>query len=166
MVGPLIRAERGMRCIITVEARNRSGGSVHLDHALLPCVGPRGGAVMKVDTTADACLWSTTQGDHRDILRLLDVTLSPGDSTNSTSCWWFRENGCSGGPEGGQTWFGGFPTVTITSLGRTVDRPALDDLAHSQVSRPAAACRWPAADRAIRTNLLPKVVACRRGRAQ
>ena len=79
--GPLIKAERGMRCIITVEVRNHSGGNVHLDHALLPLMGPRGGGVIKVDTTTDPNLWSSSSTDDIDVLRLLDTTLSPGETT-------------------------------------------------------------------------------------
>lgn len=138
--GPLIRAERGMRCVITVEVRNRSGGNVHLDHALLPYMGPGGGAVIKADTTADTDLWSTPPDDDIDTLRLLDVTLHSGETTTFDISLVFRESGCSGGPGGGgRTWVEGFPTVTVTSLGRTIDRPALNDLSHTQMS-PSRGC--------------------------
>jgi hypothetical protein len=138
--GPLVKAERGMRCVITVKVRNRGGASVKLDHALLPMMGPGGGAVIKVDTTADADVWSTPQGADIDVLRLLDVTLRPGETITFKIPLVFRESGCSGGPDGGgRSWVSGFPTVAVTSLGRTSDRPALNDLAHTQVS-PSRGC--------------------------
>lgn len=140
--GPLIKAKRGMRCVVTVEVRNGSGGSVHVDHALLPYLGPGGGAVIKVDTTTEPDVWSTPQGDDIDIdsLRLLDVTLAPGKTTTFDIPLVFRESGCSGGPGGGgRMWVSGFPEVTITALGRTFDRPALNDLALTQAG-PSRGC--------------------------
>jgi hypothetical protein len=138
--GPLIKARRGMRCIITVEVRNHSGGSVHLDHALLPLMGPQGGAVIKVDTTTDPDLWSASPPDDIDVMRLLDTTLSPGGTTTFDIPLVFRESGCSGGPHGGGYAFAyGFPTITFTSLTLSFDRPALNDFAHTQVS-PSRGC--------------------------
>jgi hypothetical protein len=138
--GPLIKAQRGMRCIITVEVRNHSGGNVHLDHALLPLMGPRGGGVIKVDTTTDANLWSSSATDDIDVLRLLDSTLSPGETTTFDIPLVFRESGCTGGPHVRAIAFAyGFPTITLTSLTLSFDRPALNDFAHTQVS-PSRGC--------------------------
>ncbi len=144
--GPLIQAEREMRCVITVEVRNHSGGNVHLDHALLPFMGPDGGAVIKADTTADTDVWRTPPDIGIDSLRLLDVTLHHGETTTFDISLAFRESGCSGGPGGGgRTWVEGFPTVTVTTLGRTIDRPALDDLSFTQMS-PSRGCGRMARD--------------------
>lgn len=138
--GPLIEAERGMRCVITVEVSNRSGGSIHLDQALLPFMGPGAGPIVKVDTTAAESVWSTPSGDDLDALRLLDVTLAPGGTTTFDIPLVFRDRGCSGGPDGGgSTWIEGFPTVTVTSLGRTLERPASSDLAFTQMD-PSRGC--------------------------
>lgn len=136
--GPLIEAQRGMRCSITVVVRNRNSSRVHLDHALLPLMGPGGGAVIKADTTADPARWSTPQGNDVDALRVLDVTLQPDETATFAIPLVFRDSGCSGVP-GTRTWIEGFPSVTVTTLRRTIDRPALNELSFTQVG-PSRGC--------------------------
>ena len=138
--GPLIRARRGMRCVVTVEITNRGGSSVHLDHASLPFLGPGGGSVVRLAPSVDPVLWTATSsaGSDIDAVRTLDTTLEPDEVATFDVPLAFRNHGCSGG-RGGQTFLYGFPAVTVRTLLFSFERPAADDLAFSQAG-PAAGC--------------------------
>jgi hypothetical protein len=139
--GPLIRAKRRMRCVITVEVHNDSGGTVQLEGARLPLMGPGGGAVLKVDMRTDPELWEVpSRFDNIDLIRRLDVTLQPGETTTFDLPLVFRDRGCSGGPGGsGRTYVYGFPNVTVKALLYSFEQSAVNDLAHSQ-NGPSSGC--------------------------
>lgn len=138
--GPLIHARRGMRCTITVEVHNHSGGTVHLEEAKLPFMGPGGGAVLKVDMATDPDLWDVqSRLDDIDLIRRLDVPLQQGEKTTFEIPVVFRNRGCSSGPRGGQTYFYGFPTVTVETLLYSFEESAGNDLVFAQRD-PADGC--------------------------
>jgi hypothetical protein len=132
--GPVIGAQRGMRCVISVEVRNNSGGTVRVDEANLMFMGPGAGAIVKVDTSADPHLWDVLSPfDDRDLIRSLGVTLEPGEQTTFDVPVVFRDGGCNGGAGGGgQTIIHGFPVVTVSTLLRSFKAVAVNDLAFSQ----------------------------------
>jgi hypothetical protein len=139
--GPLIRAKRGMRCIITVEVHNASGGSVHLEGAQLPLMGPGGGNVIKVDMGTTPELWEVlSRLDDIDLVRPLNVTLQPGEKTTFDIPVVFRDRGCTGGAGGrGRAYIHGFPVVTVKTLLYSFEQSAVNDLAFSQNS-PSSGC--------------------------
>lgn len=131
--GPVIHAQRGMRCTVSVEVHNHGGSTVHVEDAHLPYMGPGGGSVLKVDTGTDPRLWNVPPLDSIDLIRRLDVTLQPGERTAFDIPVVFRDRGCNSGPGGGvRTTLFGFPTVTVTSLRYSYEKSSSNDLSFSQ----------------------------------
>ncbi len=71
-------------------------------------------------------------------MRILDTTLAPGKRVSFDIPLVFRDRGCSG-QGGGRITITGFPSVTVTSLRLSFERPAVDDLVHTQAG-PARGC--------------------------
>lgn len=112
---PVIDAEEGMRCVVTVRVTNDSGSTVHLVHAVAPMVGPRTGAVVTAENA------ETVDGDWAydiDALLPLDRDLAAGESTTFEVVLVLRPRGCNAGVT---MWSKNWPTVTIDVLRRSHD---------------------------------------------
>ncbi|NPC95925.1 hypothetical protein [Nocardioides sp. zg-DK7169] len=139
--GPVILAERGMRCTLRVRVRNDGEDTVALTHAVLPFMGRGGGAVLKVDQSLEPDVWVTPGDSTIDLARVIDRDLGPGESLDLVLPLAFRDRGCSGGARGsGTARFYGFPQVEVRALGRAYEVAAAEDLVHTQVG-PASGCR-------------------------
>jgi len=140
-VGPVVVAERGMRCVLRVRIHNDGQDAVELTHAVLPFMGRGGGAVLKVDQRIEPETWTTPGSSDIDVARVIDRELGPGETLELAVPLVFRERGCSGGAgEGGVSFFYDFPRVEVRTLRRTFEVAAPSDLIHTQ-GGPSAGCR-------------------------
>jgi hypothetical protein len=110
---PVIEAEAGMRCVITVKVTNGSGYPVHVANAVAPMVGPRTGAVV---TAENATPFQHGSAYDIDALLPLDRDLATGESTDFEVVLVLHPGGCNAG---GTLWATDWPTVTVDVLGRS-----------------------------------------------
>ena len=105
-----MRVEPGMRCVYTVRVVNDGPFTVHLDRAVLPFLGARGGGVVKA---LPPVVLRTAGTDDIDASVRLDRDLRPGASTDFSVPVGFRARGCNDGT----TWVQDWPSVSFQVLG-------------------------------------------------
>lgn len=120
---------KDFRCTVTVFVANRSGRTLHLDRVVLPIMGPRGGAVVRVDSTGDPSIWSHEGGDI-DAVQELDLDVGGGDRTSFQVDYVFRPGGCT---TSGTQWTRAELLASV--LGREVALPAPHAFAFSHSGR-------------------------------
>lgn len=118
----LIKARRGMRCVLKVVVTNESGHTVRLERAVAPMVGRGARAIVKAQPQPERP--SDVESDDMDAYFPLDEELAGGSSASFTIGLGFREQGCSGA----FTTFHQWPTVQVRVLGRTIEARSADDL--------------------------------------
>lgn len=117
--GHAIVTDPAMSCVISVTVTNTSPVSVTVDHAVLPLLGPGGGAV--IDTVGD-------ESQMYDV----DATLPLGHELGSDESYTFdvriefRKDGCT---SAGRMGVDGWPTVWVSYLGRDLQVSATEQLA-------------------------------------
>ncbi len=130
---PLIKARRGMRCVITLVITNDSSHPVHLERLIAPGLGRGSGLAIKL-SPQHAQTASTPRHDINAVLPL-DSELEAAGSTEVEIGIVFRERGCSRAT----TTFSSWPRVELRSLGRDLQVWSVDDLAVRQVG-PSRRC--------------------------
>lgn len=131
-----IVAGPGMACTVTVEILNGSDDEIRVDRLIAPMVGPGTGSVVKVDPELHPQpdvdpLSSEALGD-RDAVIDVDTVIDAGAETAVEVRLVFNPHGCL---MGGTAWTDGWPTVELTTMGRTSERPAADTYAISHRGR-------------------------------
>jgi hypothetical protein len=119
-----------MACTVTVEVINGSEREVHLDRLIAPMAGPGTMSVVSVDSAIHPQpevdpLSSETLGDLDAVIDV-DTLLEPGDETAVDVHLVFNPEGCV---IGATTYTDGWPTVELTTMRRTFERPAADTYA-------------------------------------
>jgi hypothetical protein len=115
--GPVIEAKAGMTCVVTVKVANGGGRDVQLTTAVAPLVGPTTGAVIAA-SNADA-----SSPDGLDAHYKLDRLVRAGEAYEFDIVLRFHSSGCNA--SGGLT-IANWPTVGLTVMGRTFERPSED----------------------------------------
>lgn len=110
---PVIEAQEGMRCRITVQVTNHSSRDVHLGDAVAPFVGPHTGAVVRAENAEPADRGSPYRIDAR--LRL-DRDLPAGTTTTFQIVLVFHPAGCN---DSGTMRVPNWPAVSVSALGRS-----------------------------------------------
>lgn len=135
--GHTIKAQDGMSCVITVEVRNTGGRTVHLDRAVLPFLGPGGGAVVRAGEIDGRDPAPAVAANDIDARIDLDHDLEGGETWTFRTLVVFRKNGCTSAGTGS---FYGWPVVEIATLGRHGTATSSQELTYSR-ERQNPGCR-------------------------
>jgi hypothetical protein len=111
--GPVIEAQAGMTCVVTVKVANNGGRDVQLTTAVAPLGGPRTGAVIAA-SNADA-----SSPDGLDAHYKLDRLLRAGEADEFDIVLRFNPSGCN---ESATPWVANWPTVGLTVMGRSFEQ--------------------------------------------
>jgi hypothetical protein len=119
-----------MACTITVEILNGSEDAVHVGRLIAPMAGPGTRSVVMVDPEVhpqpDVDPLSSERLGDLDAVIDVDAVLDAGAETAVEVRLVFNPDGCI---MGGTAYSDGWPTVELTTLRRTFERPAADTYA-------------------------------------
>ncbi|WP_296604599.1 hypothetical protein [Nocardioides sp.] len=132
-----IRAQPGMACVITVEVHNTGRRGVQLDSAVLPYLGPGGGAVVRAGEIDGRTPIAASVADDIDARVELDHHLDAGETWTLRTLVVFRADGCT---DAGAVTFYEWPALVVRSWGRDGTVASPQDLVVSR-ERQNPGCR-------------------------
>lgn len=128
-------AAKEMRCVLRVFVDNQSGRTLHLDRAVVPIMGPVGGAVVRVDMRQDPARWSVGDAEG-EAVHTLDVDVESKETTWFEVHYVFRPRGCTQGT----MWT--YADLEASVLGRSVTLPQAHMLSFRHLGH-TPGCRDP-----------------------
>jgi len=112
--GHAIEWSRHMSCVVTVAVHNRGPATVKVTRAVLPYLGPGGGAVVRAASVDGRTPVADADEDVHAALAL-DHHVAPGATWTFPVRITYRPDGCT---DAGTFWVRRWPTVEVTARGR------------------------------------------------